>query len=225
MYYCRNYYFPFLACLCLQNALRSPTCQKFSCPIETSTLLPISISSIIFGGENQSCDVFAHLSCSAADAQLDAGVVWLTCRAALIPPSAPRGEGLDLRQDVPVQAGSHRCCGRGLGAPRQCAVSCHCHAEALGGPEEGQAQGERVLKAISPACPHSLPCAGAVLGHLKCVLMPDTGHTPSYHLPVLFLLTLHLLKALFSEVLCEGEVQVGLEWQHYLLGMVTHLGL
>lgn len=74
-----------------------------------------------------------------------------------------------------------------------------------------RARGTRVLKAISNACPNSLPCAGAVLDHLKCVLMPEKGHAPSYHSPlmVLFLLTLHFFRAPFSEVMCEGEVHVG----------------
>lgn len=67
---------------------------------------------------------------------------------------------------------------------------------ASGDPEEAQAQGTRVLKAISHACPNALPCAGAVLDHLKCVLVPDMGHAPSFHLPVLFLLTLHLFKGI-----------------------------
>lgn len=52
--------------------------QIFSCPIETSTLLPISINAIIFRGENQSHAMFSSLSCSAADAQLDAGAAPLT---------------------------------------------------------------------------------------------------------------------------------------------------
>lgn len=73
-----------------------------------------------------------------------------------------------------------------------------------------RAQRTRVLKAISDACPNSLPCAGAVLDHPECVLMPEMGHAPSYHPPptVLFLLTLHLFRASFSEVMCEGEVHV-----------------
>lgn len=71
-----------------------------------------------------------------------------------------------------------------------------------------RARGTRVLK---NACPNSLPCAGAVLDHLKCVLMPEVGHAPSYHSPltVLFLLTLHFFRVPFSEVMCEGEVHVG----------------
>jgi len=46
---------------------------EIQCPIETSTLLPISINAVIFRGENQSCAVFSCVSCSAADAQPDAG--------------------------------------------------------------------------------------------------------------------------------------------------------
>ena len=74
-----------------------------------------------------------------------------------------------------------------------------------------RAEGTRVLKAISDACPNSLPCAGVVLDHLKCLLMPEMGRAPSYHSPptVLFLFTLHSFRASFSEVMCEGEVHVG----------------
>lgn len=74
-----------------------------------------------------------------------------------------------------------------------------------------RAQKTGVLKTISDSCPNSLPCAGAVLDHLERVLMPETGHGSSYHLPlvVLYVLTLHLCRASFSEGVCEGEVHMG----------------
>lgn len=118
-------------------------------------------------------------------AQLDAGTVWLTCRAALIPPYSPRGEGLEWRQCVPAGRVS-QVLWVGTGAPWQCARSCHCHTEAPGDPEEGQAQGERLLEAIPRACPHALPCAGAgshqVCAHARhgsCPQLPLSGAFPA----------------------------------------------
>lgn len=76
---------------------------------------------------------------------------------------------------------------------------------------KGRAEGPRVLKGTSGACPGSLRCAGAALDHLKRVHRPEMGHAPSHRLPptVLFRWTLHLFRAPFPEVVPEGEVHVG----------------
>lgn len=76
----------------LQNALRSHIWQKFSYPIETSTLLPISISSLISEGGNQSSDVFAPLLlCSRCSAG---------CRCSLADPEPPWSLPLPLEEKV-----------------------------------------------------------------------------------------------------------------------------
>lgn len=119
-----------------------------------------------------------------------------------------------------LQAGSHRCYGWALGL----------HGSVLGAVTLTQKHLVilRRVRHRGRGCwkqSHVLVlmhCPVQELGHIKCVLMPDTGHAPSYHFPVLFLLTLHLFKASFSEVMCEGEMQVRLEWQHHFLGRVTH---